>query len=147
MPRNQDAPTLGSFEVFIKEVIHLPLAFCYCIIRGADWQFQYPKSMIIHYKDSSPHFFAKYRPVHKKYDSSKLKNFINEKFKKIFNFFTCILPNNVAHDITKEFWKNSNFENMTAVFFWAVKTDFGKLPLKKSIFRDDKNISSSILPR
>ena len=87
------------------------------------------------------------RPVHKKYDSSKLKNFINEKFKKIFNFFTCILPNNVAHDITKEFWKNSHFENMTAVFFWAVKTDFGKLPLKKSIFRDDKNISSSILPR
>ena len=71
-----------------------------------------------------------YRPVHKKYDSSKLKNFINEKFKKIFNFFTCILPNNVAHDITKEFWKNSHFENMTAVFFWAVKTDFGKLPLK-----------------
>ena len=90
---------------------------------------------------------TEYRPVHKKYDSSKLKNFINEKFKKIFNFFTCILPNNVAHDITKEFWKNSHFENMTAVFFWAVKTDFGKLPLKKSIFRDDKNISSSILPR
>ena len=39
----------------------------------------------------------------KKYDSSKLKIFINEKFKKIFNFFTCILPNNGAHDITKEF--------------------------------------------
>ena len=71
-----------------------------------------------------------YRPVHKKYDSSKLKIFINEKFQKNIQFFTCILPNNVAHDITKEFWKNSHFENMTAVFFWAVKTDFGKLPLK-----------------
>ena len=33
-----------------------------------------------------------------------------------FYFFTCILPDYVAHDITKEFWKNSNFENMRAVF-------------------------------
>ena len=29
--------------------------------------------------------------------------FINEKFKKIFYFFTCILPNYVPHEITKEF--------------------------------------------
>ena len=31
------------------------------------------------------------------------KFFINEKFKKIFHFFTCILPNHVPHEITKEF--------------------------------------------
>ena len=26
----------------LKRFIHFALAFCYCIIRGADWQFQYP---------------------------------------------------------------------------------------------------------
>ena len=36
--------------------------------------------------------------------------------KKTFNFFTCILPDYVAHEITKEFWKNNHFENMTAGF-------------------------------
>ena len=59
---------------------------------------------------------SKYRPVRKKYDSFKLKIFINKKFWKPFYFFTCIWPDYVAHDITKEFWKNSNFENMTAGF-------------------------------
>ena len=57
-----------------------------------------------------------YRPVRKKYDIFKLKIFINKKFWKTFYFFTCILTNYVAHDITKEFWKNSHFENMTAGF-------------------------------
>ena len=52
----------------------------------------------------------------KKYDIFKLKIFINKKFWKTFYFFTCILPDYVAHDITKEFWKNSHFENMTAGF-------------------------------
>ena len=57
-----------------------------------------------------------YRPVREKYDLSKLKIFINKKFGKTFYFFTCILLDYVAHDITKEFWKNSHFENMTAGF-------------------------------
>jgi hypothetical protein len=43
--------------------------------------------------------------------------FKNEKFKKIFHLFTCILPNYVPHKITKEFWKISHFCNMTAGFF------------------------------
>ena len=29
--------------------------------------------------------------------------FINEKLKKLINFFPCILPNYVPHEITKEF--------------------------------------------
>ena len=73
-------------------------------------KFQSDLSMVVHWLRPAEHLrnqktyeLVSYRPVHKKYDSSKLKNFINEKFKKIFNFFTCILPNNVAHDITKEF--------------------------------------------
>ena len=41
--------------------------------------------------------------MRKKTDSSKLKNFISEKFKKVFNFFTCILPDYGAHELTKEF--------------------------------------------
>ena len=52
--------------------------------------------------------------------------FFNKKFKNGFYFFTCILPDYVAHDITKEFWKNIHFENMRAVFLWVVKTDFGE---------------------
>ena len=31
-------------------------------------------------------------------------------------FFTCILPGYVFDEIPKEFWKNSNFENMRANF-------------------------------
>ncbi len=42
--------------------------------------------------------------------------FINEKLKKKSYFFTCILPDYVPHEITKEFWKNCHFENMTAGF-------------------------------
>ena len=34
----------------------------------------------------------------------------------MFYYFTYILPDYVAHEITKEFLKNSHFENMTASF-------------------------------
>ena len=34
----------------------------------------------------------------------------------LFLFFTCILSDYVADEITKEFWKNSHFENMRADF-------------------------------
>ena len=42
--------------------------------------------------------------------------FINKKLKNMFYFFTCILTNYVPHEITKEFWKNSQFENMLTGF-------------------------------
>ena len=38
---------------------------------------------------------------------------INEMFKKIFYFFAYILPDYMAHDITKEFEKIDHFENIT----------------------------------
>ena len=50
-----------------------------------------------------------YRPVRKKYDSSKLNIFINKKFKKWFYFSICILPDYLPHESQKEFWKNSHF--------------------------------------
>ena len=57
---------------------------------------------------------SSYRLVRKKYDLSKLKIFINEKFKNFFYFFTCILPYYVAHD--QRFFLNSHFEKMPAGF-------------------------------
>ena len=42
--------------------------------------------------------------------------FINEKLKRLIYFFTCILPNYVPHEIIKEFWKISHFENITDGF-------------------------------
>ena len=33
-----------------------------------------------------------------------------------FHFYTCILPDYVACERLKEFWKNSHFENMIASF-------------------------------
>ena len=37
-------------------------------------------------------------------------------WEKTFHLFTCILPKYVPHEITREFWKNIHFENMTAGF-------------------------------
>ena len=51
---------------------------------------------------------------------------MSEKFIKQFYLFTCILPDYVSHDSSKEFWKNSHFENMRAGFLKGVKTHFGK---------------------
>ena len=45
-----------------------------------------------------------------------IQNFTNEKFKEIFYFFICMLPDYMAHDITKKIWKKRHFENMTAGF-------------------------------
>ena len=63
--------------------------------------------------------------------------FINEELKKLIYFFTCILPYYVTHEITKEFWKASYFENMTAGFLLWVKKHFGKIPLKRCIFNNE----------
>ena len=55
-----------------------------------------------------------YSLMHKKTDKSIFKIFIYKKFKKQFYFFTCILPDYVFHESSKEFWKMSHFENMRA---------------------------------
>ena len=39
----------------------------------------------------------------------------------LFYFFSCILHDYMLHDIIKEFWKNSHFENMTAGFLLRCK--------------------------
>ena len=52
--------------------------------------------------------------------------FINKKLKKLFYFLTCILPNYVTHEITKEFWKNSLIEICWLISFWGVKIHFGE---------------------
>ena len=40
------------------------------------------------------------------------------KHSEIILFFTCIFPYYVIHKTTKEFSKNSHFENMTTDFLW-----------------------------
>ena len=42
--------------------------------------------------------------------------FTNEKFRTIFYLFICMLPDYMAHDIIRVFWKKRHFENMTADF-------------------------------
>ena len=54
--------------------------------------------------------------MHKKTDKSIFKFSIYKKFKIQLYFFTCILPGYVFNECPKEFWKNSNFENMRAGF-------------------------------
>ena len=62
----------------------------------------------------------------------------NKKFKNRFYFFTCILPEYLAHDMTKGFWKNSYFENMRAGFLRVVKIHFGGIALKWCILMHEK---------
>ena len=57
-----------------------------------------------------------YSLMHKKTEKSISRFFIYKKLKKQFYFFTCILPGYVFNESPKEFWKNSNFENVRANF-------------------------------
>ena len=61
-------------------------------------------------------FLLKYSLIRKKSDSTILKNFVREKFRKQSYFFTCILPDYLSYESLKVFWKNSDFENMGASF-------------------------------
>ena len=58
----------------------------------------------------------------------------------MFYSFTCILPGYVAHEITKEIWKDSHFENMTAGFQRVVKIHFGAIALNWCILMHEKNV-------
>ena len=44
------------------------------------------------------------------------KKVISKKFRKWFHSCTCILPDYVSDESSKEFWKNSHFENLRAGF-------------------------------
>ena len=57
-----------------------------------------------------------YSLMRKKPELSIFKNCISEMFRKQLYFFTCILPDYVFHESSKEFWKNTRFENMRASF-------------------------------
>ena len=46
--------------------------------------------------------------MHKKREKSKLRFFIYKKFKKLFYFFTCILPDYVPNESYIEFSKDSH---------------------------------------
>ena len=59
--------------------------------------------------------------MRKKPELSIFKNCISEMFRKQLYFFTCILPDYVFHESSKEFWRNSHFENMRAGFLSRCK--------------------------
>ena len=68
--------------------------------------------------------------IRKKRYKSKFKNFINKKFRNYFCSLTCIFFDYMGHENSKEFWKSSCFENMTADFLRIVKIHFGKIAQK-----------------
>ena len=57
-----------------------------------------------------------YRLMHEKRDKGISRIFFSKKFRKWFNYFTCILPNYLTNKSQKEFWKNNHFENTRAGF-------------------------------
>ena len=57
-----------------------------------------------------------YSLMHKKTDKSIFKFFIYKSSRNNLFFFTCTLTGYVFNERSKEFWKNSNFENMTGFF-------------------------------
>ena len=59
------------------------------------------------------------------------KFFINENLKIRIYFFTCILHNYVPHEIIKEFWKISHFENMTGGFLQRCQNLLGQITPEK----------------
>ena len=66
------------------------------------------------YVASNFQFIVAYSLMHKNRYKSIFKKF-NEKFEKyILFYFTCILPDYMAHETIKEFWKIIYFENMRA---------------------------------
>ena len=67
-----------------------------------------------------------------------------KKFRKYLYLFNFILPDYVAHDVTKEFWKITILNIWQLVFFRGLKSYFGILPLKWCIFRHGKKLISHI---
>ena len=63
-----------------------------------------------------------------------------------FIFFTCILPDYVAHEITKEFWKHSHFEKMIVGFLLRCQNLLNKNTPEIMHFHAWKILFSSLLP-
>ena len=82
---------------------------------------------------------SRYRLMHEKRDKSILRIFINEKFRKLFYFFTCILPNYLTHESQKDFWKNSHFENTRAGFLLWCQNSLWQNTSKMMHFQAWKN--------
>ena len=72
--------------------------------------------------------------------------FIKAKLKQIFHFLTCILPNYLPHEIAKEFWKNSHFENMTAGFSLSCQNSLRWNTPEKMHFQEWHFLFSPIFP-
>ena len=67
-----------------------------------------------------------------------LQNFLNEKFKKQFHLFTCILPDYLGHESSQESLKNNHFENTRDDFLRRCLNSLRQTS-PESIFRNEKN--------
>ena len=118
----------------------------YCVFL---WQLQkiYIVTILI---IKSCHFMSRNQVIYSlsafKWHKSDIKNLLMKSSEIMFIFLPafCLIIWLMASP--KNFEKISILKLWQLVFFWGVKTHFGKLPLKSCIFRDDKYIFSPILP-
>ena len=66
--------------------------------------------------------------------------FFMVKHSEIINFFTCIFPSYVVHEIIKEFCQNSHFEHMTADFLLRSQNSLRRNSLEMMHFKAWKKI-------
>ena len=66
--------------------------------------------------------------------------FFSKKFKNCVYFFTCILPDYMAHNISKEFLEDSHFENTTAGFLLRCQNLLRLIPPKMMHFQTRKKM-------
>ena len=100
-----------------REHIFQNVHSCFIKLKLIIW----PTSFICKINSSLNFLINKYLNRYLDSDSKRIRQkfyqfFINEKFKKIFYLFICMLPNYMVHDIIKFFWKKRCFENMPAGF-------------------------------
>ena len=89
----------------------------------------------IHYKDWGPKKVTIYFPI-----------FYLVKISENILLFIYILPGYVAHEITKEFWKSSHFENITAGFLLRCHNTLRWNTPEKMHFQEWIFLFSPILP-
>ena len=76
-----------------------------------------------------------YSPFTYKCHKSNIKNLLMKSSEIVLIFFTCILPDYMAHDIPREFWINIHFENMPAAFLLRCQDLLWQIPPKMMHFQ------------
>ena len=97
------------------QMIFVYVIFCVNIFIKWDWQKMWI-DIIKNWQKCIIYILKSYKDWRLKKETKAYQRFLIEKVRFFFHSFTCIFSDYMAHDITKEFWKISDFENMTAGF-------------------------------